>query len=186
MVCTWNTIYVMKSTYQVDPVPLSSWCIQSSREAVIFPVSTTFCVAVAMYVARQQSLISNALFLTFATMCHYQKGLDFPGVTFRLEWDILYQYYQVKLGTSVWPSFTEMLRKHRVCIMRVDWKSVLKKQYSIFSGINIPPNLFPPLKLRVFESHLCLDHMGPVLRTLHVLHSSVPSSKWLYIPPGAF
>lgn len=33
--------------------------------------------------ARQQSLISNALFVTFATMRYYQKGLDFPGVTFR-------------------------------------------------------------------------------------------------------
>ena len=38
---------------------------------------------IATEVARQQSLINNALFLTFATMCHYQKGLDFPGVTFR-------------------------------------------------------------------------------------------------------
>lgn len=35
-------------------------------------------------VSRQLSLISNALFLTFTTMCHYKKnGLDFSGMTFR-------------------------------------------------------------------------------------------------------
>lgn len=56
---------------------------QVHRGISIFPISKTFCVAAATYAARQQSLISNALFLTFATMRHYQKGLDFPGVTFR-------------------------------------------------------------------------------------------------------
>lgn len=67
----------MKSTVHVHPVQLWSWYVSCSHQ-FFFYISKT-----ATEVARQQSLINNALFLTFATMCHYQKGLDFPGVTFR-------------------------------------------------------------------------------------------------------
>lgn len=70
----------------LDAVQLWSWYAPSSHEGTsIFPhIKDILCGCItAKQVARQQSLISNALFLTFATMCYYKKGLDFPGMTFR-------------------------------------------------------------------------------------------------------
>lgn len=75
-------MYMMESTYQAAAVHLT-WCMSSSHEGVdiFFHIKDILCGCI--HVSRQLSLISNALFLTFTTMCHYQKGLDFSEMTFR-------------------------------------------------------------------------------------------------------
>lgn len=56
-------------------------------------------------------LISDALLLTFATMRHYQKGLDFPGLTFR-PWVRYINITQSKQGPiPLLVAFREMLKK---------------------------------------------------------------------------
>lgn len=75
--------HMRKITYQI----LSSFDLDMRlahiKETLFFSYQRQHGGIRAMYVARQQSLISNALFLTFASTCHYQKGLDFTGLTFK-------------------------------------------------------------------------------------------------------
>lgn len=122
---------MMKSTYQVDPVQLWSWYASSSHEgASIFPhIKDILCSCIrGVLVARQQSLISNALFLTFATIWYYQKCLDVPGVTFR-PW-VRYTVSILRATNAPPPkkntcsAFMEMLRKHRVGIRWVEMQKI--------------------------------------------------------------
>lgn len=88
-------------------------------------IKDTLCGRFRAQVTRQQSLISNALFLTFATTCHYQKGLDFPGVTFR-SW-VRYTVSTLHGPNGVqYHCFMKMLRKQswRHVGGKVEWKKI--------------------------------------------------------------
>lgn len=71
---------MMKSTYSIGPM---LWLMSGSLEGVnVFSISKTFCSAAS---TSPDNFHSSAMHFSWhlQARCHYQKGLDFSGMTFR-------------------------------------------------------------------------------------------------------
>lgn len=83
------------------------------RESIFFSTSKTFCVAASM---SPDNFHSSAMHFSWHLQpCSITKKAS-TSLKWHLgpEWDILYQHYRMCMGTNIYSSFMEMLRKHRV------------------------------------------------------------------------
>lgn len=78
-------MFMMKTKYEADALQVFQYML-SLHELLQYFFFYIIIFLHSLWVQpclQTTSLISSALFLTFTTMCHYQRGLDSSGLTFK-------------------------------------------------------------------------------------------------------